>query len=284
MKKRMLQFIKSNWLSISTLLAITVVTTVLLIIVIPPAKPLLSISKAQKESASDMEVKVEAIGDSLTEGVGDVNNEGGYVPLLAKDLTEVYHFASIEMYNHGKSGNKTTQVTKRIENSEEIQSDIASANMIVITIGANDLMKTVKANIFKDLSIDTFDSPKEEYKSNIATMYKTIRKYNKDCPIYQLGIYNPYYLNFKEITEMQDIVDMWNVTTEEFVQSQNNAYFIPINDQIYKGNGVTTDTAELNNLLSEEDSFHPNNTGYQIIANAFRDKIVETQASLILEK
>lgn len=284
MKKIIGQFIKSNLQSISTLLTITIFTVVLLMILNPPAKPLLSISKAQKESASDMKVKIEAIGDSLTEGVGDVNNGGGYVPLLANNLTEIYHFSSIKTYNHGKSGNKTTQVTKRIKNSKEIQSAIASANMIVVTIGANDLMKTVKANIFKNLSIDTFDVPKEEYKSDIAAMYKIIRKYNKDCPIYQLGIYNPFYLNFSEITEMQDIVDMWNATTEEFVQSQDNAYFIPINDQIYKGNGVPADALEINNLLSEEDSFHPNNAGYQIIANAFRDKIVETQDKWIVKK
>ena len=32
-----------------------------------------------------------------------------------------------------------------------------------------------------------------------------------------------------------------------------------------------------NNVLYEEDHFHPNNLGYQLMANAVRDKLIETQ-------
>ncbi|MEO2748456.1 lipase, partial [Enterococcus faecium] len=31
------------------------------------------------------------------------------------------------------------------------------------------------------------------------------------------------------------------------------------------------------NVLYEEDHFHPNNLGYQLMANAVRDQLIETQ-------
>ena len=65
---------------------------------------------------------------------------------------------------------------------------------------------------------------------------------------------------------------------------------MPINDEIYNGlpdpNAITStkestemtmDKDAINDLISEEDSFHPNNLGYQIIANAFRTKIEYTK-------
>ena len=45
-----------------------------------------------------------AIGDSLTEGVGDLTNQGGFVPLLSSDMGE-YFRAKVSHQNYGVSGN-----------------------------------------------------------------------------------------------------------------------------------------------------------------------------------
>lgn len=263
-------------------LIITIAITISVVhFVLPPAQPRLNAGKAKAAGVSKMDMKVVAIGDSLTEGIGDDHNEGGFVPFLAKGLDEVCHFQSITTDNYGKSGNRTTQLTARIQESSEIQNKIKEADVITITIGANDLLKVAKDNIFNNLMSATFAKPKEEYIKNIAILYEEIRKYNPDCPIYQLGIYNPFFLNFKEIKELQEVINQWNTTTKEFVEEQKEAYFIPINDQIYQGMGVSEDGEFINNLLSDKDSFHPNTIGYQIIANAFRDKLLETQESWI---
>lgn len=266
-------------------MVITIVLTIGIIhFALPPAQPRLNAGKAIAAGASKMDMKVVAMGDSLTEGVGDDYHEGGYVPYLTKGLDEVCNFRSITCENYGKSGNRTVQLTKRIQDSIEIQEKIKNADVITITIGANDLLKVAKDNIFNNLMAATFKEPQVEYKQNIAILYEEIRKYNPDCPIYQLGIYNPFFLNFKEITELQEVINQWNATTKEFIEEQKEAYFIPINDQIYQGMGVSDDGEFINNLLSDKDSFHPNTIGYQIIANAFRDKLLETQESWILKK
>ena len=59
---------------------------------------------------------------------------------------------------------------------------------------------------------------------------------------------------------------------------------MPINDLIYQGNEDGEKQSDVNNLLSEADSFHPNNTGYQIIANTFRDEMLKTQKLWIRKK
>ena len=275
----------ANWFRYLCITILAAGLTILLAhFLIPPAKPLLNAGKAKAAGASKMDMKLVAIGDSLTEGVGDDTHNGGYVPLLASGLDDVCHFRSIETKNYGKSGNRTTQVTARIQESKDIQKGLKNADAIVITIGANDLLKVAKDNIFKNLSVETFTKPRDEYIKNITTMYQEIRKYNPTCPIYQLGIYNPFYFNFKDITELQSIIDLWNQTTMEFVGQEKNVHFVPINDLIYKGNEDGEKQSDVNNLLSEADSFHPNNTGYQIIANTFRDEMLKTQKLWIRKK
>ena len=50
-----------------------------------------------------------------------------------------------------------------------------------------------------------------------------------------MGIYNPLYLNFPELTSIQTAVDRWNETTEETIAQFDQVYFVPINDLLYKG-------------------------------------------------
>ena len=85
--------------------------------------------------------------------------------------------------------------------------------------------------------------------------------------------------------ELQTLVDQWNQRTEETLSAYQGVYFVPINDLLYKGidgkSGVTE--SELgketvtNDALYDEDSFHPNNTGYEIIKEAVLEKIHATE-------
>lgn len=74
---------------------------------------------------------------------------------------------------------------------------------------------------------------------------------------------------------MQNVIDSWNTATAGVVSQEKNTYFIPINDLLYKGSGDkqavesgSTSDAVSNNLLYIEDHFHPNNVGYQLMADA----------------
>lgn len=256
---------------------------------IKPTNDVSQISEKRKEI-----VRLSAVGDSLTEGIGDSTSSGGYVPLLQRDLSESQPIDVVQADNFGKSGDRSDQILKRLKKNEEIRDSVKKADVILLTVGGNDLMKVIQTKIFDKLSLKTFVKPRAKYESQLEKLYAEIRDLNDTAPIYQLGIYNPFYKNFSDIKEMQDIVDYWDEGSKEAVKKQKNAYFVPINDDIYNGlpNGeaigdgdITLDTSDkqlsdgdiINNLISEEDSFHPNNLGYQIIANAFKIKMLSTK-------
>ncbi|OQO67845.1 lipase [Enterococcus villorum] len=259
---------------------------------IPKAEPLLK-PVATVSPRTDQKEKIHyvAIGDSLTEGVGDQTKQGGFVPLVANDLKDRYDLTAVEIENYGVNGERSDQILKRMKKKETIQSNIKTADFITLTVGGNDLMKVIQNDLF-GISVQSFKKPLKNYQENVKKIIEEIRSLNNHAPIYILGIYNPFYLNFPEITDMQTIVNNWNAGTESIVKNFDECYFIPINDLLYQGLnqqvGVTEGTTDQsntnessssakNNVLYEEDHFHPNNLGYQLMANAVRDKLIETQ-------
>ncbi|OJG28293.1 lipase/acylhydrolase [Enterococcus caccae] len=283
-------FFQKNWSSFVLFLVTILGVFLVLIMAVPKAKPILGTGAAQTATSETKEViRYTAIGDSLTEGIGDLTNSGGFVPLVASDLQEQYRLNGVQTDNFGKNGDRSDQILKRIKKNEDIQKGLTAADVITLTVGGNDLMKVIKGDVFR-LTKDSFKKPLKHYQKEVEKLLTEIRKYNEKAPIYVLGIYNPFYLYFPDITEMQEIVDDWNEGTQTIVTAEKNAYFIPINDLLYKGVGdevgivsseeTATSSGEhdiKNNALYEEDHFHPNNLGYQIMASTVRDKMVKTQ-------
>ncbi len=244
-----------------------------------------------------------ALGDSLTEGVGDDTHKGGFVPIVADLLQDKYQLTSIEFDNFGKAGDRSDQILKRLRKNKKMQKTLSSANIITLTCGGNDLLKVIREHIF-GLKERTFVKPQKQYQKQLTQLIQEIRKYNPKAPIYLLGIYNPFYLNFPEFTQMQEIVTNWNDASQQTVATFKKVYFIPINDVLFKGDdsqveivdnqqdqtGTTSSTADenktqtskpkaviVNELLSDEDRFHPNNVGYQLIAKAVMDELSKTK-------
>lgn len=245
------------------------------------------------EQIKTKELNLVAIGDSLTEGIGDSTGRGGYVPLVAELLESKDEIETVSTSNYGISGNRSDQILKRIKKDEKLQNDVKKADVIVLTVGGNDLMKVVRSTLLK-VKEDSFIKPQKQYKERIEETFKELRSLNSDAPIYVFGIYNPFYLYFSEITEMQDIVDSWNETTQSVVEEEQKAHFIPINDILYKGgnqpelsedqkdtiDSSVNDKKEskvFNDLLFEEDNFHPNDSGYELMAQSLFDEMMASR-------
>src|SRR5699024_2321593 len=84
------------------------------------------------------DIKSTAIGDSLTQGVGDEEDNGGYVGILEDTINKDNDLVEID--NFGKRGNRTDQLIDRME-EPEIKESLEEADIILITIGANDIMQ-----------------------------------------------------------------------------------------------------------------------------------------------
>lgn len=221
-------------------------------------------------------VSYAALGDSLTEGVGDATGQGGFVPLFAKEI-ENSTGGSVSSQNFGKAGDTSTQIYNRMMKSKKITDGLKKADIITITIGGNDVLKVIRDNVSKlsSMTEKDFTKPEQLYQARVKKLLDKIREDNPKAQIYVLGIYNPFYLNFPELTVMQNVIDSWNTATAGVVSQEKNTYFIPINDLLYKGSGDkqavesgSTSDAVSNNLLYTEDHFHPNNVGYQLMADA----------------
>ncbi len=224
-----------------------------------------------------------AIGDSLTQGVGDTTNQGGFVPLLAQSLTNETDF-EVKAINYGASGNTSSQILSRMQEKKEIGKDLKQARLMTLTVGGNDLRKAVLEDT-SNLDLDRFDKPAKRYVKNLKQIIDLARKDNPDLPIYVVGIYNPLYLNFPDLTDLQTVVDQWNQRTEQTLAAYKDVYFVPVNDLLYKGidgkSGVTEweqgKETITNDALYDEDSFHPNNTGYEIMKEAVLERIHATK-------
>ena len=247
-------------------------------LLVPPAQPVLTKSDYQTKEVKHFSYV--ALGDSLTEGVGDTTNQGGFVPLVAQSLTNEEGY-QVDVQNFGVAGNTSNQILKRMKEKPEIAEALSQADLLILTVGGNDLRKVILDNI-TSLKIS---KPAQAYGKRLLEIIELARKDNPDLPIYVLGIYNPFYLNFPEMTDMQVIVDNWNQTTQDTIAGLENVYFVPINDLLYQGidgqEGIVQTSGEatkiINDALFQGDNFHPNNTGYEIMKRAVLEKIRETK-------
>ncbi|MEO1770292.1 SGNH/GDSL hydrolase family protein [Candidatus Enterococcus ferrettii] len=284
-----------------------VLTFVCLSFLLPKAGSLI---KAETRSDNDnykQTVHFVALGDSLTQGVGDETNRGGFVPLVADSLKNQYNLSTVQTENFGISGERSDQILKRLNKDEELRRSLESADMITLTVGGNDLLQAFQKNITAT-SAKKFNQSIKKYQKNVEKILIETRKLNKNAPIYILGIYNPYYLNFSDIKEMQTVVDNWNEATKDLTEETRNSFFVPVNDLLYKGlpEGSTKNSATMNstadfsnessteqttegatvknNVLYDGDNFHPNNLGYQIMANAVKEEMIKTNELWLLKE
>jgi len=196
--------------------------------------------------------KMVSIGDSLTQGVGDETESGGYVGILNHTFEDNQMNISIE--NFGKRGNRTDQLLKRLEN-EEISSAIQDADIVLITIGANDIMKVVRSH-YTNLHIEPFQEEKIRYVERLTAIFHKINELNPDTQIFLIGFYNPFERYFGDIEQLDMILDDWNQASEAVTEEFENVYYVPTED-LFSNSTI--------NLLAD-DNFHPNTSGYKLMA------------------
>ncbi|MCG3056259.1 hypothetical protein KZ287_29260, partial [Escherichia coli] len=62
-----------------------------------------------------VELEAVAIGDSLTEGIGDESKKGGYVPFIEQYIAKQNEVENVTISNLGKKGNRTDQLLARLK-------------------------------------------------------------------------------------------------------------------------------------------------------------------------
>lgn len=116
-------------------------------------------------------------------------------------------------------------------------------------------MKIFKEN-FTKLTLKQFTTAQTEYEKQLKHIFREILAINKQTEIYLLGFYNPFNQYFKEIKELDLIVERWNDVGKKIANQHASITFIPIKDLF----------DHPQSKLFSEDHFHPNKSGYERIA------------------
>ncbi|MEW9669022.1 GDSL-type esterase/lipase family protein [Ammoniphilus sp. 3BR4] len=191
-----------------------------------------------------------ALGDSLTRGTGDSNGKG-YVGYLVDRLKE-QSSEEITLRNLGVKGYRSDQLLNQVKQSE-IKRQIQDADIILMTMGGNDLFQSGQTLI--DLDPQKIDQLREEYLLNMQQIMGEIRSVNKEAAIYYVGLYNPF-INLADAEITTQAVRQWNHETSELLDKDHQAVFVP-----------TYDLFQINvDQYLFSDKFHPNTEGYQLIA------------------
>lgn len=201
------------------------------------------------------------LGDSLTQGVGDERKQGGYIGRFANTVSDFKGVKDVEIENLAKRGRRSDQLLAQIE-SGDVSDDLQKADMIMMTIGGNDVMAIVKKDLF-ELKIETFEKELIDFSNRYSKILKEIRTLNPDAPLILMGLYNPFSIVTDEENEFDTILLNWNKSLEVMAEEDTNACFIPVDD-LFNSNA---------NLVYHTDFFHPNSKGYEEMSERMLESI-----------
>ncbi|MFC3885233.1 SGNH/GDSL hydrolase family protein [Bacillus songklensis] len=211
-----------------------------------------------------VDLNIVAIGDSLTEGVGDSSKQGGYVPGVVKFISRQKSVDDVRVTNLGKRGNRTDQLLQRL-NQEDIVAQVARADIIFMTIGGNDMMKVVR-DFFYNISLQTFDKEQVKYEKRLSKVLQRIRQINPDAHIYLIGFYNPFLHSLSSVNEINVVVKQWNESSEKVASKFKGVTYVKVEDLF-----------EVKEPLLAKDQFHPNKKGYELIAQRINEYVLDQQ-------
>ncbi|PGE64673.1 lipase [Bacillus wiedmannii] len=212
-----------------------------------------------KEKKKTGTLKIVSLGDSLTRGVGD--KEGiGYIGRVKEDLQKDYK-QKVALTNLAVSGAKMPDLLKQMESSGA-QYSIKQADVIVLTIGGNDLFPGWES--LGKVDLETYRPDTETFQNEAKKIIEEIRKLNTDSPIFWLGLYNPFE-DVEDLKGSSNIVVDWNASLEKLALNDKNVYITPTFD-LFQNRGKD---------LLYSDHFHPNEVGYTYMA----DRLVQNVAS-----
>lgn len=217
----------------------------------------------------DKKVYYLALGDSLAKGEGP---NGKHVKGYTKGVKEYLKKQNIlETYidKFTQNGQRTTDLINEIENNKKIktkdkeitiQNALIKADLVTISIGANDILN--KINVENVIDYNQIYNYIDDLDKDLDKLLKLMRQYCKE-DILLIGYYNPYpYLNDKKTSDLFDYLNKKYKNTA----NKYNVTYVEIDD-IFKENP---------NFLPNENDIHPSEEAYKAISDIIISTINKT--------
>ena len=194
------------------------------------------------------------LGDSLALGTGDQSGLG-IGGRLVQDLKNA-HREVRPAVNLAVNGARTRDLLAHLQ-SRNVQTLIAQANVVVVSIGGNDLWGTT------DLRNGPLTDPEKVMDSvleRVAKVMTDVRAANPTARIFIIGLYNPL-ATMPGGQRLSPLVSRWNAKLLEQFANDPNLTVVP-----------TSDIFSHRDRLSF-DRFHPDDEGYALIAQRIAESL-----------
>jgi lysophospholipase L1-like esterase len=215
------------------------------------ALPELPVGEAARAEEKSEGVRLVALGDSLTRGIGDEDG-GGFVGVLKEAKKGQWI-----VQNLGVSGATSDDLLEMMK-TRSVQYALSVADVITMTIGGNDLFRGSGELVAIDDA--KYEKTAETFKGNLVEILTTIRALNPHATVYVIGLYNPF-AGVDETNETTRYVHDWNYRTQLIIEAFDGAVFVPIADLFGKMPPLAADR------------FHPDNDGYTRIGKRLLEVI-----------
>lgn len=213
-----------------------------------------------------------ALGDSLAHGMNEVGAIGlGYTDFIAQTLKNEGLITSYSK-DFAYSGYTTKNVLNDLQADVEkqitgfgyksekanIRTSIKDAEIVTLTVGANDLLPLLKETISTGINMEAIMKASTEAMTNYASILAEIKKLNPKAEVYVMGYYNsfPYYEETAQ-SQFKMLLGVMNSSIKTTAEKVG-AMFVPTADVVAKN--VTS-------YLPNPENIHLSEAGYQAVAN-----------------
>ncbi len=193
------------------------------------------------------------VGDSLARGMGDDSGLG----IGGRLVTELQarHIRSNSIVNLGVSGARTADLLRQLE-SPGVRRVISEANVIIVSIGGNDLW----GDNFRNGPPKNPEKAMEDVLGRIVEVVHVVRTSSPGARVFVIGLYNPF-VNAPFGRMLDPAVHHWNAKLMDRFADDSLVTIVQ-----------TFDIFAYNDRLSA-DRFHPSGDGYERIARRIADAI-----------
>ena len=204
--------------------------------------------------------KFVVLGDSIAQGYGlkDIRNTA-YGALISE--AEGYDYV-----NHAIGGHTTYNLNQRLE-EEQVASDVASADIIAVSIGGNNFLLGGMVEMIADVLLKgdytRMDEIGADFRENFLVALERIKQLNPDATLMIQTLYNPRDDFLKE--PYQYAVNILNNTFAEILREQPAAYVIVDVAAAFEGHTE----------YIQRDKIHPNEAGHYVIAQEYVKTLAE---------
>ena len=254
----------------------------------------LPVLQGQAEEKKEEKIYCAAFGDSIAKGYAGKKQEDlqSYPQLIADAVSEETRIPT-EYVNYAKNGLTSVRLNSDVLSTEETAASLERADIITLTIGANDLMQEFKLTVREILetdqrftsAYDAFDALQEGIEGNpllvmrvlgmledwdyaafdeqwVAAM-KTISQYRKDgSQLVVTDIYNP--------VNQFELPGTMNMVVDEVIQNMNQVMYDHAEEYDY--HVVDLFESEICEH-TQRDGLHPDQEGQRLIAGLAMEKI-----------